>query len=154
MGSGVAQLLVPEIGLSTFFRGNSKATAILTGIIANEIGENWENKGNNSIDNILREKSYTKKEIYSRINFDCTNDETEKKVRVAMNELMKREQINTTIQRDGFLDFSRSDIQDFYSIVRELEKIFKCKILGKTKIYKSYFESLNNLAKLVEVSVK
>ena len=69
-----------------------------------------------------------------------------------LNELEKKGQINVIIKKEGLLDFSRSNIKDFYTIIKELEKIFACKIMGKTKVYKSYFESLNNLAKLVEVS--
>ena len=150
LGSGAPELVDSEIGFSTFFKGNSKATAIITGIIANQMCV--QGGFNQNIEDFLQSKSCEEKELYSSIDFKCLNYELNKIVFNILNELEKKGQINVIIKKEGLLDFSRSNIKDFYTIIKELEKIFACKIMGKTKVYKSYFESLNNLAKLVEVS--
>lgn len=149
LGSGAPELVDSEIGFSTFFKGNSKATAIITGIIANQMCV--QGGFNQNIEDFLQSKSCEEKELYSSIDFKCLNYELNKIVFNILNELEKKGQINVIIKKEGLLDFSRSNIKDFYTIIKELEKIFACKIMGKTKVYKSYFESLNNLAKLVEV---
>lgn len=152
LASGVPELMIQEIGLSTFFKGNSKATAVITGIIANQMCV--YGRFNQNIDDFLKEKACIGEELYLGIEFKCLNHEICKIVSDIINQLKKRNKINVVIKKEGLLDFSRSNIQDFYTIIKELEKNFACKILGKTKVYKGYFESLNNLAKLVEVSLR
>lgn len=152
LGSGVPELVESEIGFSTFFKGNSKATAIITGIIANHMCVHGSI--NKNIDDFLQTKSCIEKELYLGIDLKCLDNKLEKIVFDIINGLKKEGEINVVIKKEGLLDFSRSNIKDFYIIIKKLEKIFACKIIGKTKVYKSYFESLNNLAKLVEVSIR
>jgi subtilisin family serine protease len=152
IASGAPELASYENKMSTFFKGNSKATAIITGIVADYISKYGPFRDKNDVIQYLINNS-NKKLFFSKQDMECTRKDIEATVREVINKLIREGIINVVIKDETVLNFSDSRIEDFYKIIMELEKVFKCKILDKVTVYKCYFETINNLSKLVEVSM-
>lgn len=154
VASGAPELLGYSNRLKTFFKGNSRATAIITGLLADYISNSGTMKSQEDLIRYLKSNSKNSKEQLYGIDMSCKNKEIEAVVANTITKLLQEEKINMVLENDTDLNYSLSSIEDFYKIVMELERVFKCNILGNTTVYMKYFQAINNLSRLVEVSRK
>ena len=150
VASSAAELPQYHIGEMKFFRGNSKATAIVSGIVADAIERKMIKNG--EIERYLVRNSWDDIRLFKPIDNNWDNN-ISKEVHKCILKLIDAKRIQVNIKEGGVLTYSNSRIEDYYEIITCLESNFGCRMFKKNAVYRSYFESVNMLSKLVESAV-
>lgn len=149
MASGAAELLQCRFKQHKFFRGNSKATAIVSGIVANSM-----EKKDGCIGEYLSKNTWSNHNLYQRIQLKCHNREIVNLVNQSIKKLIDNRLIRTKLSVNGELLYHNSPIDDCYTIVYTLEKIFGCKVFGQVPVYRLYFKNVEFLGTMIEGIIK
>lgn len=147
--SGAPELMEFHLPGAYFFKGNSKAAAIVSGILANAYA-NEKFTERKDVEKFLEAYSWS----YERLYTDLNDEEEDKKVmdRIAegIRKMIDEEYIRAGLNDDMQLEYSKSTIYDFYKIINMLEEEFSCKIFGRVPVYRTYFKKIDYLGRLVK----
>ncbi|WP_026507932.1 S8 family serine peptidase [Butyrivibrio sp. MC2013] len=146
IASGAAELPQFHIGETNFFRGNSRATAIVSGIVASAMEKKQIKEMD--IEGFLIRNSWDDNSLMEPMK-DCRDRALVDGVYVCISELIKKNKIHAKLYKDGMLSYIGSPIEDYYKIILSLEKFFGCRLFEKCIVYRMYFESIYSLSTLV-----
>lgn len=148
VASGAAELMKYKLPRLSFFRGNSRAAAIISGILANALSAGDMSDSDDLVKYLLA-NTCDRQRLFSKPDMESRNQSIYKEVYACIEKLISHEIIHARIDQSGDLaDIGILD--DYYRIIHTLELNFSCNIFGKKTVYKRYFESVEYLSSLVE----
>lgn len=148
VASGAAELMKYKLPRLCFFRGNSRAAAIISGILANALSTG-DMSDSDDLEKYLLTNVCDRQKLFRKPDMESRDQLIYKEVYMCVKKLISREVIHVRIDQSGNLaDIGTLD--DYYRIIHTLESDFSCNIFGKKIVYKRYFESVEYLSSLIE----
>lgn len=147
--SGATELMEFHMPGANFFRGNSRAAAIFSGVLADAYAkEKFTTKA--EAEAYMRSESWCSEKFY-RCPEDEVSDETiVNRILGSVKKMISDERIRVKLVNDLDLEYTNSTIYDYYKIIYMLENEFSCRIFGKVPVYRVYFQRVNYLGRLVK----
>lgn len=152
VASGAAELMGYRFPQLKFFKGNSRASAIVSGILAEAFAsEDLEDR--NCLEKYLLNNTYAQEMLYRRPDTESKNLLVYNEVYSCIMGMISHGVIQAHMTQSGELIYENSTIDDFYMIINTLEDYFACKIFREIPVYKRYFESVSYLSRLIEDTI-
>ena len=147
--SGATELMEFHMPGANFFRGNSRAAAIFSGVLADAcVKGKFTTK--EEAKEYMRSESWNKEKFYRFPEDDDNDDKIVDRILGAVSKMISEEKIRVKLASDLELEYTNSTIYDYYKIIYMLENEFSCRIFGKVPVYRAYFHKVNYLGKLVK----
>ena len=147
--SGASELMEFHMPGANFFRGNSRAAAIFSGVLADAYtAEGF--KSRRDVEDYLIKCSQKDDVFYKRPDDENCDESILDGVLDGVKKMIRDQNIRVKLTDDLELEYSCSTIYDYYKIIYMLEKRFSCRIFGKVPVYRVYFQRVNYLGRLVK----
>ncbi|EXM40063.1 S8 family serine peptidase [Ruminococcus albus] len=147
--SGATELMEFHMPGANFFRGNSRAAAIFSGVLADAYAKGkFSTKA--EAEEYMRSESWANEKFYRSPEDDVSDDKIVDRILGLVRKMISEEKIRVKLAADLELEYTNSTIYDYYKIIYMLENEFSCRIFGKVPVYRVYFQKVNYLGKLVK----